>query len=69
MIKTITANTQFQVPCVRFSIYAAESAQMSISADGTHFTNFGDAFSGTKVFKDNPINLFIKFDKDITLAY
>lgn len=65
----ITANHQFQVPCEKFSLYAAESTQLSISIDGTHWTNFGEAFSGTKVFKDNPRSLFLKGDHDLGLAY
>lgn len=66
---SIEANHQFQVPCERFSLYAAESTQISISANGTDFTAFGDAFTGTKVFKDNPRGLFLKADHDIGLSY
>lgn len=65
----ITANHQFQVPCERFSLYAAEATQLSISIDGTNFTNFGEPITGTVVYKDNPRGLFIKGDHDLGLSY
>lgn len=65
----IEANHQFQVACERFSLYAAESTQLSISIDGTNWTPFGETFTGTKVFKDNPRSLFLKADHDLKLAY
>lgn len=66
---TIPANAPYQVPCERFSLYAAESTQISISIDGTNWTNQGEPFQGTKCFKDNPRSLFIKGDHELKLAY
>lgn len=66
---SISANQKFQVPCDKFSLYAGESTQISISADGTNFTNFGEPISGTVVYKDNPRGLFIKGDHDLGLSY
>lgn len=65
----ITANHQFQVPCEKFSLYAEEATQVSISIDGTNWTNFGEPITGTVVFKDNPRGLFLKGDHDLGLSY
>lgn len=67
---SIIAGRAYQVPCEKFSVYAATaSTQMSISIDSTNWTTFGDPFQGVKVFKDNPRGLFIKFSEDVSISY
>lgn len=70
MTNAITANTAFSVPAERFAIYAANSCQLTVSADqGAHFTNVGDAFTGSKMFCDNNVGVIFKCAVDITLSY
>lgn len=65
----ITANTNFGVPCDKFALYAAASCQLSISADGVNFTNFGDPFTGTKFFKDAPRSVYYRVSSAAGLSY
>lgn len=67
-MKTLSANTPLKNVWKEFAVQASESTQLSISVDGETFTNFGDAFTGTKVFKDSPVGLFIKFDKNVKIT-
>lgn len=67
-MKTLAANTALKNVWKEFAVQASESTQLSISVDGTTFTNTGDAFTGTKVFKDAPIGLFIKFNKQVYIT-
>lgn len=66
---SISANTAFSVPAERFAIYAASSCQLTVSVDGTNFSNVGDAFTGTKMFCDNNTGVIFKCSVDIKLSY
>lgn len=66
---SIEANQKFQVPCDKFSLYAGEATQLSISIDGTNWSNFGEPITGVVVYKDNPRGLFIKGDHELGLSY
>lgn len=65
----LTANTNFGVPTDKFALYASESCQLSISADGTNFTAFGDPFTGTKFFCDAPRSVYYRVSVNAGLSY
>lgn len=69
-MRTIHANTPLRFVPVPVGVQSVDSSevQASISVDGLTFTDYGDAFTGSKVFDSLPVGMFIRFDHDIYLA-
>lgn len=66
---TISANKAFMVPAEHFAVQGATEAQLTVSVDGTTYSNYGEAFTGVKVLSDMPRGLFYKCSIELKLTY